>query len=138
MTGQAVRFMRYLWAAPCSLVGLVLAAPAFVAGAIARRVDGVIEIAAPAAMQGSRWLQALPFNAITFGHVVFATSAMELDRLRSHEHAHVRQYEKWGLFFFLAYPASSGWHWLRGGRAYVDNWFEVEARRCAGEDSRAR
>lgn len=129
-----MNFMRYLWAAPCTLVGLVLTAPAFLVGAIARRVDGVIEIATPAAMQGSRWLEALPFNAITFGHVVFATSVMELERLRSHEHAHVRQYEQWGVAFFLAYPASSMWHWLRGGRAYGDNWFEVQARRSAGED----
>ena len=128
-----MRFIRYLWAAPCTLVGLVVTAPAFLFGATARKVDGVIEIAAPAAMQGSRWLGALPFNAITFGHVVFATSVMELERLRAHEHAHVRQYEQWGVAFFLAYPASSVWQWLRGGRAYVDNWFEVQARCCAGE-----
>jgi len=126
--------MRYLWAAPCTLVGLILTAPAFLLGAIARSVDGVIEIAAPAALQGSRWLEALPFNAITFGHVVFGTSVMELERLRAHEHAHVRQYEQWGIAFFLAYPASSVWQWLRGGRAYVDNWFEVQARRSAGQE----
>ncbi|MDP3759389.1 MAG: signal peptide prediction [Ramlibacter sp.] len=137
MTWEAVRLMRYLWAAPCTLVGLALTAPAFLFGAIARKVDGVIEIAAPAAMQGSRWLEALPFNAITFGHVVFATSVMELERLRTHEHAHVRQYEQWGIAFFLAYPASSVWQWLRGGRAYADNWFEVQARRCAGEGAPA-
>ena len=134
MKGRAVRFWRYLWAAPCTLTGLVLIAPAFLLGAIARRVDGVIEIAAPGALHGSRWLEALPFNAITFGHVVFGTSVMELERLRAHEHAHVRQYEQWGIFFLLAYPASSAWQWLRGGRAYVDNWFEVQARRSAGQE----
>jgi hypothetical protein len=134
LTEQAVRFIRYLWAAPCTLAGLMLIAPAFLVGAFARRVDGVIEIAAPAAMQGSRWLESLPFNAITLGHMVFATSVMELERLRAHEHAHVRQYEQWGIFFLLAYPAASVWQWLRGRRAYVDNWFEVQARRTAGQD----
>lgn len=126
--------MRYLWAAPCTLVGLILTAPGFFFGAIARRVDGVIEIAAPSALQGSRWLELLPFNAITFGHLVFGTSVMELERLRAHEHAHVRQYEQWGIFFLLAYPASSVWEWMRGRRAYADNWFEVQARRSAGQE----
>jgi hypothetical protein len=129
-----VRLARYLWAAPCTAVGLVLTAPAFLFGAFARVVDGVIEIAAPARLQGSLWLKALPFDAITFGHVVFATSAVQLDRLRAHEHAHVRQYEKWGIIFFLAYPAASLWQWARGRRAYADNWFEVQARASAAAE----
>ena len=58
----------------------------------------------------------------------------KLERLRAHEHAHVRQYEQWGIFFLLAYPAASVWQWLRGRRAYVDNWFEVQARRSAGQE----
>ena len=62
-----------------------------------------------------------PFNAITFGHVVvLATSQTELDRLRAHEQAHVRQYEKWAVFFFVAYPAASLWQLLRCRRPYID------------------
>ena len=35
----------------------------------------------------------------------------ELDRLRRHEQAHVLQYERWGLLFFVAYPAESLRQW---------------------------
>jgi hypothetical protein len=40
----------------------------------------------------------------------------------------VRQYERWGAFFLLAYPAASLWQLLRGRRAHRDNPFEIEAR----------
>lgn len=70
----------------------------------------------------------LPFRAITFGHVIIAVTRYELERMRAHEHVHVRQYERWGMFFFAAYIASSVWQLLRGRNAYWDNCFEVEAR----------
>lgn len=89
-------------------------------------VDGIIEVGLrDASARTRRWL---PFNAIAFGHLVFALSDAELERLRRHEHAHVRQYERWGILFFLAYPLSSAWQWLRGRHLYRDNVFEVEAR----------
>jgi hypothetical protein len=130
--GRAWRLARYVWAAPCTAVGLLIALPAIVAGARVARVDGVLEVTV--ARQGKppgRWLRALPFCAITFGHVVIGVHRHELGRLRAHEHAHVRQYERWGALFLLAYPASSLVQWLRGGSAYKDNRFEVQARREA-------
>lgn len=128
---RLARFARYVWAAPCTLVGLLLVSPAFLFGARARVVEGVIEIAAPL-YEGPGDQTWWPFRAITFGHVVIARKTTELELLRAHEHAHVRQYEKWGISFFLAYPAASLWQLLRGGRPYLDNWFEVEARAQAG------
>jgi hypothetical protein len=124
----AARIARYAWAAPCTAVGLCLVAPAFLFGATARVVDGAIEVALSSFKSSNALLGALPFNAITFGHVVLATSQTELDRLRAHEQAHVRQYERWGVFFFVAYPAASFWQLLRCRRPYIDNWFEVQAR----------
>lgn len=132
----AMALAHYLWAAPCTVLGLGLTVPILLLGAMGRVVDGVIEIAPPPGLCASPLLRALPFNAITFGHVVYGASALELDRLRAHEHAHVRQYEQWGILFLLAYPASSLWQLLRGRRAYADNWFEVQARAAAGEEPR--
>ena len=54
---------------------------------------------------------------------------------RISERAHVRQYELWGAFFLLAYPAASFWQLLQGRRAYFDNWFEVQARKKASDAS---
>ena len=126
------RVARYVWAAPCTLLGLAFAALPLAFGfAKARRIEGVVEIALLEASRSTRrWL---PFNAITFGHCVLGTGAAELDRLRRHEHAHVRQYERWGVLFFAAYPLASAWQWLRGGRPYRDNCFEVQARAAADE-----
>jgi len=132
----AAGIARYVWAAPCTAIGLCLVAPAFLFGATARVVDGAIEVALSAFKSSNFPLGALPFNAITFGHVVIATSQTELDRLRGHEQAHVRQYERWGVFFFVAYPAASLWQLLRCRRPYIDNWFEVQAREGRSNEPR--
>jgi len=126
------RLVRYIWAVPCSVVGLVLAAPLLLAGAKAHSVCGVLEIALSQQVKPDfRLLHRLPFCAITFGHVVIGLTAHNLEHLRAHEHEHVRQYERWGLFFFLAYPASSLYQWVRGNNPYWDNRFEVQARLSA-------
>lgn len=123
------RILRYAWAAPCTVLGLCLAAPAFLLGASARIVGGVVEVAISKRRRPPGvLLRALPFNAITFGHTVIAATESELDRVRLHEREHVRQYERWGALFFIAYPLASLWQLLRGQRPYVDNWFEVQAR----------
>ena len=129
------RLARYVWAAPCTAVGLCLIAPAFLLGARAQVVKGVIEVAVSAHRESGAVLRALPFNAITFGHVVVATTRSELHRLRTHEHEHVRQYERWGVLFFAAYPLSSLWQLLRGHRPYMDNWFEIQARARESHES---
>jgi hypothetical protein len=118
------KFLSYLWAAPCSAVGLALSVPVLICGGSRCVVDGALEVAFKEAPYRSR----LPFNAITFGHVILGTDRQTLERLRAHEQVHVRQYERWGIFFFLAYPASSLLQWLRGKQPYWDNHFEIEAR----------
>lgn len=122
------RIVAYAWAAPCTLAGLCLIAPASLAGARVRRVDGVLEAALWPGGRPGRLARALPFTAITFGHTVIAVTWPEQDRLRAHERAHVRQYEQWGVAFFAAYPLSSLWQLVRGRHYYWDNWFEVQAR----------
>lgn len=118
----------YLWAAPCSLLGLLLAAPLLLAGGSARRQQGALEVAVP----GWRWLRRLPFAAITVGHVIIGQDHALLAALRAHEQVHVRQFQRWGVLLLLAYPAASLWQWLRGRRPYWDNPFEVQARRISG------
>ena len=122
-----IRLLCYAWAAPCTALGLCLAAPAFLAGATARVADGVVEVALSRHGQAA-WLRKLPFVAITFGHSVIGITRQELERLRPHEHEHVRQYERWGPAFLAAYPLESLWQMLRGRRAYFDNRFEQQAR----------
>lgn len=122
--------LRYAWALPASLVGVVLALIAWIGGARVARCDGIVEVSGGAlgrCVEGSR----APFAAITLGHVVLACNERELARCRSHERVHVRQYERFGALFFPLYAASSAWAWLRGRDAYRDNAFEREARERA-------
>jgi len=121
---RSMRLIRYIWAAPATLVGLVLALVAISAGARAHVVDGVVEVAGGWLARARRML---PFTAITFGHVVVGVSHSALRRLRAHEHVHVRQYERWGVLFFPLYLGSSLFALVRGRDAYRDNRFEREA-----------
>jgi hypothetical protein len=122
------RFLRILWASPCSVVGLALGAVVLLLGGSVRRVGCVLEFAphrgrAPSTSR----LRRLPFSAITFGHVILGVSRQDLVQLRAHELVHVRQYERLGLLFFVAYPISSVLAAATGRCPYRDNRFEMEA-----------
>jgi hypothetical protein len=124
--------LRYAWASPASVLGLAAAAAACATGATARRVDGVLEVAGGELVRRLGNARACRrFSAVTLGHVVLGTSHAVLDAHRAHEHEHVRQYERWGLFFFAGYFASSAVQWLSGRDAYWHNSFERSARAAA-------
>ena len=122
------RLLRYGWAAPYSLLGLVLGLVAAVFGATARLRGGAIEFGG--GLLGE-WLGRMPpalsFSAVTFGHVILGTDHLSLARLREHEHVHVRQYERWGPLYVPAYLLSSLVELVRGRNPYRDNYFEREA-----------
>ena len=125
-------FLRYLWAAPITVLGLILAVAAWARGAHLAVKNGVFEVwGAPVARVVNRLPRALQFEAIAFGHVVFAQNGALMDEWRAHVRALVRPYERWGVFFWPAYAIASVIAYLRGGDAYVDNYFEREAFRTA-------
>lgn len=135
---RAIRVAKLAWAAPCSLVGLVLGAAVLLGRGSATRSAGVLEFTwrESLARCGPRAAR-LPYRAIAFGHVIVAITREELEVIGPHERVHVAQYERWGIFFFPAYAASSLWQLLRGRDAYWDNRFEVEARSLAAESTGA-
>jgi hypothetical protein len=109
-------------------------------GGRARRVDGVLEVSGGRlAALVERLPPSARFSGITLGHVVLGVAPDVLARIRSHEHAHVRQYERWGLLFFPLYAGASLVAWLNGGRPYWNNHFECQARlEALGNDSRVQ
>ncbi len=120
--------MRYLWASPNTAVGLGFVLLARSTGGGVRVVDGVVE-AWGGALSGL--LRRAPIRggarAMTIGHVVIGCDLVALDQTRAHERVHVRQYERWGPFFVLAYFGAGAWLLARGGDPYRDNPFEREA-----------
>lgn len=122
--------LKYLWALPTTSVGLLAALLTLASGGKVRPVRGCLEVHGGFAT----WLlaRATPLeggaSAMTLGHVILGQDEQCLAHSREHEHVHVRQVERWGVFFFPAYLASSGWLWLRGDPdPYYNNPFEREA-----------
>jgi hypothetical protein len=130
----AIRVLAYAWAAPYSLLGLVLGMVACLLGARAYVHDGALEFGGGRlAVALSRVPRGLRFSAITLGHVILGLDYATLAECRTHEQVHVRQYERWGPFFIPAYLLSSLIELIRGRRPYLDNYFEREAYARTGE-----
>jgi hypothetical protein len=118
----------YLWVAPVTLVGLFFALIAYWLGASAKWRFGMLEIAGNSRTPLLHILSK-QFHAITIGHVILGRSHGLLKVWRSHEHVHVRQYERWGPLFPVLYFLASLKALFTGKRFYWDNVFEIEARR---------
>ena len=135
---KAARLLRYLWAAPYTVLGLLLGGVGMLFGAQARRHRGVVEIfGGGVGKRLARLPEALRFSAMTLGHVILAVDRSALAQLRQHEHVHVRQYERWGPAFVPAYLLSSLLQLLRGRNPYRENHFERQAYAVVANQRRA-
>ena len=125
-----MRLWRYLWVLPVSLAGLILVLLARLSGGNGSWVDGVLEVSGgwPAKVLERGFPYSGPVAAITLGHVVLGISTQALNATRVHERVHVRQYERWGILFWVLYPLASAYAWVKGGHPYLDNLFERQAR----------
>ncbi len=122
------RLILYLWAAPASLIGCCAAVFALFLGATWYIVDGVVEVGGGRISSLLRLFpRVMRFEAITLGHVVLGLNHTVLETHRLHEHAHVRQYERWGLLFFPLYLGSSLTQLWSGQDPHRHNCFEREA-----------
>lgn len=123
---SAMQLLGYAWASPYTLFGLSIGAIGLLTGGHAKIHFGICEFAGGFVTLFVKHLIGHP-TAITFGHVVLARTAPDLDLVRDHELVHVRQYERWGFLFGPAYVGASMILWFRGKNPYLDNPFEVEA-----------
>ncbi len=131
-----MNLLRWLWALPLSLPGLLLwAMVRMVRGAQhaqIQRVQGV-----PVLSVHGPWVKKLlelyPFfepDALCIGCVVLARNQEMLNHLWMHELVHVKQALRWGILFPVLYLGASLWAVLRGRDAYYGNPFEQEALRA--------
>ena len=118
---------RYLWALPVTLLGLALVPPTLLTGGRVRVERGALEVHGGFARFFLRRCLVINASAMCIGHVVLGQDRECLDQSRDHEHVHVAQCERWGVFIIPAYALSSFFAWRRGGHFYFDNWFEREA-----------
>jgi hypothetical protein len=131
---RARRTLIYAWAAPTTFVGLVAGGLTLATGGKVQVRRGALEFHGGFA----RWLlerRRVRASAMTLGHAIIGRDRRCLDSCRDHEQAHVRQVERWGVAFLPAYVLASLWAHARGRHYYLDNWFEIDARRASGDAS---
>lgn len=125
-----ISVLRHVWAFPYTLLGLSIYWFPFLGTRNIIRYRGTIGVVGP----GVEWILRLApipggAAALTLGHTILATSEETYFATWEHEWIHVQQYERWGPLFVPAYLVAGLWQRMRGGDAYWDNPFEVEARR---------
>jgi len=118
------RIFTYVWVFPISCIGLLLIPLVIATGGTVTRLSGNIETAGGFLSYLLSWLR---IEAVTIGHILIGPCQKSLRRCRVHEHVHVRQYERWGIFFPFLYLASSMIAYVRGRDPYRENAFEREA-----------
>ena len=119
--------LKYLWACPNTCLGLLFIPPTLASGGSVRFERGAIEVYGGFSRFFLARCLLIGAAALCLGHVILGQDRACLDRSRNHEHVHVRQYERWGLFFLPAYFLSSFLAWRRGDQYYLGNRFEREA-----------
>jgi hypothetical protein len=125
--------LRYVWALPITALGLTFVLPTLATGGRVRVERGALEVYGGFARFFLRRCLLIHALAMCLGHVVLGQDRDALDHCRDHEHVHVKQCERWGLFIVPAYLLSSFLAWRRGKHFYFDNRFEREAYGVDGE-----
>lgn len=125
---KALRAFAYLWAAPWTLFGLLLVIPLKLTGSALKCRQGIWICYGPSTQ---KLLRRAPISggaaALTLGHVILACDEVTFHRTFEHEMVHVRQYERWGIFFIPAYFLASLWLFIRRRDYYRENPFEIPA-----------
>lgn len=115
-----------IWASPISLLALGLGILGTFRGTKVQRRGQVIEFYGGPISRFLEW-SVVDAAAMTLGHVIYGRCPATLDFCREHELVHVRQFERWGIFFLPAYLLFSLVLYFRGRHPYYDNPFEREA-----------
>ena len=121
---QMVKLILVVWAGPNSLIGLTVGFVGLLTGGKVQCRRGCLEFYGGIV---EKWLERLDVAGMTLGHTILGQTANGLRIVRTHEHVHVRQYERWGPLFLPAYLGWSAWLWWQGKDYYRLNPFEVEA-----------
>lgn len=122
-----MKILKIIWAFPLTLFGILPGLAVWLARGHLHYVQGALEIHGPLATRVLS-LPFINFVAVTIGHIIIGRDEVCCSHARAHEHTHVRQGERWGVFFPFAYCGAGIVQRLRGKHFYWDNPFEREAR----------
>jgi hypothetical protein len=132
MGSRWMQILRFAWASPYTLLGLACYLVPWKGQRWLVRHRGTIGIVGPGI---EKLLLRAPIPggaaALTLGHSILATSHETFLDTWEHERIHVLQYERWGPLFVPAYLLCGLWQKVHGKDPYMDNPFEIEARRLS-------
>ena len=130
-----MKLLRYLWALPNTLLGLLFVPLALLTKGRMEIVGGVLEIHGGFISWFLKYCMPIRgmVSAITLGHVVLGYSRKSLLADRRHERVHVKQYEMLGPIFIPFYVIAGIWALFRGQGAYKGNYLERKAREHSRE-----
>jgi hypothetical protein len=124
-----MKFLRYVWALPYTLLGLLFIPFTFFTMGGMQVVGGVLELHGQFISFVLK--HCFPVRggaaALTLGHVILGLDRETLNASRRHERVHVRQYEILGPFFIFVYLGASLWALVGGEGAYRGNYLEKKA-----------
>jgi hypothetical protein len=131
-----VTLLRYIWALPNTLVGVLFVPLVILTRGRIEIVDGVLELHGHLIARMLTRCVPIPGGAaaMTFGHVVLGRDRAALAATRAHERVHTEQCEVWGPAFIPAYLLAALWGAIAGAGAYEGNYFERQAFRRAARD----
>ena len=124
-----MKLLRYIWALPNTILGLLFVPLALFTKGRMEIQDGVLEIHGGLVS----WILKYCFpsqgyvSAVTLGHVILGCDRESLANDRRHERAHVKQYELFGPAFIPVYILAGIWALIRGRGAYKGNYLERKA-----------
>ncbi|HBE71529.1 MAG TPA: hypothetical protein DDW52_25570 [Planctomycetaceae bacterium] len=123
---------QIIWTAPNTLIGLLVGVFNLLTGGRLRWRLGAVECSGGIVKRLFAGMPNRRIVAMTLGHVILGIHEEALESVTNHERVHVRQYERWGIFFLPAYGIASLIAWRRGQDPYRGNMFEVEAYKVKG------
>ena len=83
--------------------------------------------------RGWKWHDAAWRDFGGLGLMFAAVVRFDWHPLKNHEARHCLQWLALGMVFPVLYLGHTVWLWARGGKPYLDNWFEVDARNQEGK-----
>ena len=93
---RVMRWLRYLWPLPVTLLGVAVLSVAGILGARVRRWDGCL-----VGWGGPLSVAMVRRAGCCMGHVLLFRTDDDARRLWQHEVCHVRQFERWGLLLLV-------------------------------------
>ena len=130
-------YLQWIWALPITVWGFLITLPFLALGQlrVVRLNDLVLEMVSVEGRWYERTWMKKWAGFCTGAVIVYRHDYVGSERTEKHERQHAKQCYWFGIFQPIAYFSHCLFIWFfqKNKHAYLDNWFERDARRAAGQ-----